>query len=81
MKNNYTKKKVKEELENLFRERVYHFRIVDINLHSANFIYYDAIVICTETHCAYWVWKDKIDDSVSMCLMTVNRNSNPEILG
>ena len=80
MKNNYTKKKVKEELENLFREKVYHFRIVDINLNSTIFNYYDAIVVCVETHCAYLVWKDKLDDSVSMCLMTVNKNSIPEIL-
>ena len=81
MKNRYTKKKVKEELENLFREKVYRFRIVDINLHDTTLSYYDAIVICVETHCAYWVWKDKIDDSVSMCLMTVNRDSYPELLG
>lgn len=80
MENKYTKKKVKEELENLFREKVYRFRIVDINLYSTNFTYYDAIVICVETHCAYWVWKDKLDDSVSMVLMTVNRDSIPEIL-
>ena len=80
MKNNYTKKKVKEELENLLRKQVYHFRIVDINLNSTNFYYYDATVICVETHCAYWVWKDKLDDSISMCLMTVNRDLTPEIL-
>ena len=81
MKNNYTKKKVKEELEQLFKEQVYRFRIVDIDLYSINLCYYSAIVICVETHCVYWVWKDKLDDSISMCLMTVNRDSNPEILG
>ena len=81
MKNNYTKKEVKKELENLFREQVYRFRIVDIDLNDTTFFYYSAIVICVENHCAYWVWKDKIDDSVSMCLMTVNRDSKPEILG
>ena len=79
-KSNYTKKKVKEGLENLFRERVYHFRIVDINLCSTTFCYYDAIVVCVETHCVYRVWKDKLDGSVSMCLMTVNKDSIPEIL-
>ena len=81
MKNNYTKKKVKEELENLFREKVYRFRIVDIDLYNTNLCYYSAIVICVETHCTYWVWKDKLDDSISMCLMTVNRDSKPELLG
>ena len=83
MKNNYTKKEVKKELENLFKGQVYHFRIVDIDidLNDTNFLYYSAIAICAETHCVYWVWKDKIDDSISMCLMTVNRDSKPEILG
>ena len=80
MENNYTKKKVKEELENLLRDKVYRFRIVDIDLTDKDLFHYSATVICVETHCAYWVWKDKLDDSISMCLMTVNRDLTPEIL-
>ena len=81
MKNNYTKTKAKKEIEELLKGHYGTFKIVDIDLKDTGFFYYSAIVICVETHCTYWVWKDKLDDSVSMCLMTVNRDSKPEIIG
>ena len=72
-----TKKEIVNELNKVLENYgSYHWKILNISTKtSLPYHYYEAIVICKESECIYWVRKDMLDDSILMDLMTVSQNS------